>query len=379
MVSENNKRKLKLLVIGGHHTPAFAMIKELQKQITTHNTELTTIWFGHRYSMVGDRSETLEYREVKNSGFKFYELKTPKFYRNRLSAFIFNFLGAQVGTFIQVFRVRPNLVVSFGGYLCVPVVFAARILRINCVTHEQTATAGLANRLIGRFCRKIFISFKSSEKFFPKNKTILTGNPLRREIFYDHGLFKFMNQKKTIYITGGKQGAHRINELIKQNLSELLGHYNLIHQCGSNTLTNDYEVLSGLRLSLPIEARDCYLLKTHFDFGEIGSVLARADYVISRSGANVVCELSALRKKSLLIPLPGSSHGEQEINAQLLSSVGLAVVLKESEMNCENLIDKLKKLEKLKADEEKIKSEFIFDGDKRMAEEVIKLIYSNAT
>lgn len=270
--------------------------------------------------------------------------------------------------------IRPRLVVSFGGYLSVPVVLSARLLGVTCVTHEQTTRVGLANRFIGRFCQKIFVSFSSSVKYFPKNKTVLVGNLLRREIFEDRGYFKFNNQKKTIYVTGGKQGAHKINELIGLFLPKLLFQYNLIHQCGSFSLHDDFSALQDLAEGLDESLRRDYLLQKHFNFDEIGSVLARANFVVSRAGANIVCELAALRKPSLLIPLEGSSHGEQEENAKLLSSVGLAFVIEESQMNEENLINGLKRLESLSPNEQKIDSEFVPNGDKKMAAEVYHLI-----
>ena len=321
----------KIVVTGGHHTPALAVIKSLQRQAGA--SALSFFWVGHRFSMWGDRNVSVEYRQVTDLGIPFFDLRAGKFHNTlhplKLIRIPFGFLQA----FIFLLMIRPHLVVSFGGYLAVPVVFAAWLLRIPVVTHEQTTVAGSASRFIAIFARKVFISFESSARFFPKKKTYLIGNPLREEIFIDQSHLDFGNGRRTIYFTGGKQGSHVINKFVESNLVKILPLYNVIHQCGSSSVNNDFFSLTSLFNRLDPKLKKGYLVKDFFGSDEIGSVFAAASVVVSRSGANAVYEIGALGKPAILIPISWSSHQEQRFNAQFLAGGGGAVILEEVDLN----------------------------------------------
>ena len=133
-----------------------------------------------------------------------------------------------------ILEIKPKVIVSFGGYVGVPVVIAGFLRRVPILIHEQTATVGLANKISARFAQKIAISFPESKTFFPEGKVVFTGNPLRPEIFKSgKPLFPLNEKKKTIYITGGSQGASIINETIERCLLDLVIQYNVVHQCGA--------------------------------------------------------------------------------------------------------------------------------------------------
>lgn len=369
-------KRVKVMITGGHHTPAMALMESLKDELSKAGIAASFYWVGHRYSMRGDKNESLEYKEVVSLGIPFFELRTPKFYSHSVTSSLVKLIFGTCQSFLILLKVRPNLVVSFGGYLCVPVIFAARVLGIKSVTHEQTTAAGFANRAVARFCIKVFISFSSSKKYFSPAKTILTGNPLRSEIFTDGGYFKFTNNKPVIYVTGGKQGAHKINLLVRESLPVLLQSYNVIHQSGSVSLHNDYEeLLNFSQNDLPEKFRESYILKTHFGFSEIGSIFARVNYVVSRAGANIVCELAGLRKPAVLIPLPGSSHREQEDNAHLLKEVGLAEILEESNSNTESLVKSLENLTVMGINEQKLLAEFPQGASAKLAREIVKILW----
>ena len=367
-------KEIKILVTGGHHTTALALMQSLGKEFKSRGYGLSVFWVGHRYSMRGDRNESLEYKEITSLGIPFFELNTPKFYRHSIISTFAKLSVGVIRALSIVIKVRPQLVVSFGGYLAVPTVLAAWALSTPSVTHEQTASAGFANRFISRFCRKVYVSFASSLRYFPKRKTVLTGNPLREEIFIDQGLFKFNNKKRTIYVTGGKQGAHRMNLLVRESLPQLLEKYNVIHQCGSVSLHEDYEELCKYRHSLPQPLKESYEIRQHVNFSEIGSAFARADFVVSRAGANIVCELAQLKKRAVLIPLPGSSHGEQERNAKLLEDTGLGLVLPESKANTDTLMLSLENVSIRPISTEFISQEFPPEAGVALAKDIASLL-----
>ena len=230
---------------------------------------------------------------------------------------------------------------SFGGYLAVPVVITAFLLKIPAITHEQTVAVGLSNRIISIFAKKILVSFEKSLKYFPKKKVVLTGNPIRKEIFnlekktlksLPKSLQKIIQEKlddsnkKLIYITGGNQGSQTINKLIWELLPELLKSYSVIHQCGYK----DWEAIkSGKIIFKPNEH---YYIAPWIDTKEIGWLLNIADLVVSRSGANTIYELGVLGKPSVLIPIPWVVNSEQQKNAEILSDAGLARILSENNL-----------------------------------------------
>ena len=378
-------KNVRIVFIGGHHTPALAVIDALA---TSYQLPATSFfWIGHKYSMWGDRNVSVEYQEITRRGIPFYDLKAGKLYRTfhplKLIRLPFGFLQA----FYYLLQIRPHLIISFGGYLAPPVVISGWLLGIPSVTHEQTVEGGWANRLVAKFAKKVFVTWEESRKHFPEDKTIVTGNPLRKSIFAKApnsksqipNKFQISNSKfKTIYITGGKQGSHIINETVREALPELLKKYNVIHQCGRSTVFGDYEKLSAFSSQLPEDLRSRYFLKDYFTEEEIGAVFAAADLVISRAGANIVYELAALGKPAILIPIPWASHNEQRKNAQILVDAGSAVILEEKDLSVESILlcsDELfANLEEFREGGRRAQKLVRLDAAESTAEEVIKLL-----
>ena len=373
----------KIVFIGGHHTPALAVLDSLRRKHQTPNTKHQIHWVGHKYSMWGDKNVSAEYQEVTKRGIPFYDLKAGKLYKTfhplKLIRLPFGFLQAAY----YLLKIRPDLIVSFGGYLAPPVVIAGWLLGIPSVTHEQTVIGGWANKLVARFAKKIFVSWEESLKHFPEEKTIVTGNPLRRSIFEVKNplspLFSPLNP--TLYITGGKQGSHVINEAVKGALPELLKKYNVIHQCGRSTVYDDYQELSSDGGELSSDLRSRYILRDYITEEEIGAVFAAADVVISRAGANIVCELAALGKPAILIPIPWVSHNEQHKNAQILVDAGSAVILEEKDLSAESILlcsDELfANLEKFKKGGKRAQKLIRLDAAEKIAEEIVRALSTN--
>jgi len=334
----------RLVFTGGHHTSALVVAKELILQ-----GKYKVVWFGHRYSMWGDKSDSAEYKEVIAAGIKFYDLKAGKFYNTFNPLKLIRIPWGFIQAFYFLLKIHPAGIVSFGGYLAVPTVITGWLLGIPSVTHEQTMVAGWANRLIANFSRKIAITWPESAKFYPKSKTILTGLPLRLEIIQlKNQIDRIPNtclpagkaEHRVIYITGGKQGSHLINQIVFSILPELVKKYTVIHQTGSSSIHNDYQHALDL-VQKNYEVFD-------FDSQKAIKALKLADIVIGRAGAHTIYELAVLGKKCILIPIPWVSHNEQLINAQMLENSGLATVIPEDKLNGERILMALQDIQKRK-------------------------------
>ena len=323
---------------GGHHTSSLVVAKALQAK------GWRIVWFGHRYSMWGDRRDSGEYREVTAAGVKFYNLWAGKFYKTYNPIKLILIPVGFIHSLLLLLLTTPRGIVSFGGYLAVPVVVCGWLLGIPSITHEQTVVAGWANKLISLFVRKIAVSWPGSLNLYPKHKVILTGLPLRPEILKikqqmtinDHEL-----PRMTIYITGGKQGSHVINQVIFNNIAALTKKYNVIHQTGTATVFGDLQ--KARMINVP------GYTTFGFDSAKALKALAAADVVVSRAGAHIIYELGFLGKRSVLIPIPWVSHHEQEKNAQILVDAGLAVTISESALTIKTLVTAIEKAKRLTA------------------------------
>ncbi len=309
------------MVTGGHLSPALAVIDRL---IQEKNVKI--VFVGRKYNLAGDRSESLEYQEITKRKISFITLETGRaikeISRRSLTDF-FRTFQALINSFILLIKVRPQRILSFGGYIAFPICLTGFILRIPVYTHEQTVHPGLANRFIAKLSRKVFIAFSESRRFFPLKKTILTGNPIKRSVLTVNKVpFTIIRSKPVILVMGGSLGSHSINSIIGSILSELLKTYVVIHQTGSVTEYNDFQKLGYLKARLPKNLSKNYFLKKHFYDDELGSVYHISDLVVSRSGANTFFELLALKKPAIFIPLPWSAYNEQEKHANLFQQAG---------------------------------------------------------
>lgn len=314
---------MKILITGGHLTPALAVIEELKK---IRNTEI--VFVGRKYALDFEKTLSFEYQSIKKLGIRFIELKTGRLTRIISWRSFLNFIKFPLG-FIYAFQIlkkeKPDVILSFGGYLGLPVAIISWLMRISVYTHEQTIIPGLTNRVIGFFAKKIFISFEESKKYFPSGKIVLSGNPIRSSIFQIRKKPFIINKTKpVIYVTGGSLGSHSINVLIESIISRLLQDFIVIHQTGDTKEYQDFERLSLIK-------NKNYFLKKHFFDEEIGYIYSLTDLIISRAGANTVFEIIALKKPAILIPLPWSASNEQKAQAQFLKEKGVAEIFFQEE------------------------------------------------
>ncbi|MCA9383222.1 UDP-N-acetylglucosamine--N-acetylmuramyl-(pentapeptide) pyrophosphoryl-undecaprenol N-acetylglucosamine transferase [Candidatus Dojkabacteria bacterium] len=339
---QTNKSK-KIMLIGGHLTPALATLSELQNRGYSN-----FIWVGKKHVQTASSAESPEYKLITAQNIPFISFKAGKIWRKwtlkTLGKALYNLLLIPAGFIHALFILivhRPRIVVSFGGYIALPLVIAAKVLFIKSVTHEQTLTSGLANRLIAKFADRILISWEKTKSIFMQSKVAFTGNPIRREVLENTtNIINFNNSLPVIYVTGGNQGANTINWRLREFLPQLLEKANVIHQTGNSTLTNDYQKSLALKKSLPKELSERYLVWDNIFGNEIGEIFAKADLLVSRSGANTVTEILATGKLSVLIPIPWASQNEQLLNANLVADTGLGFVLEQyDEMQPQELFD----------------------------------------
>ncbi|MBM3205280.1 UDP-N-acetylglucosamine--N-acetylmuramyl-(pentapeptide) pyrophosphoryl-undecaprenol N-acetylglucosamine transferase [Candidatus Shapirobacteria bacterium] len=341
-------RKKRIVLTGGHLTPALAVIEELQKKGWWE-----VYYFGRPYSTEGDKTPSLESQMIKKVEVNFIPINFGRFQhhftRYTLPALIRIPWGFLV-SFYRLFRLKPDVVLSFGSYVGATVAFAAWWLSIPVVIHEQTTVFGLANRLSQFWAKKIFVSWPETLRFLPREKTLLTGNPLRSEIFRASpkiwSSFQFDQKLPLILITGGNQGSHRINLAMEGILEKLLKEANVFHQCGQLQIYHDFQRLSAKRNQLAPLLKKRYQLKKYVTGQEWGTLLQKADLVISRAGINIITELLTLGKTQLLIPIPWLPGDEQTKNAQMVKRMGSGEILPQDELTPTSLFNQIKKMMK---------------------------------
>jgi UDP-N-acetylglucosamine--N-acetylmuramyl-(pentapeptide) pyrophosphoryl-undecaprenol N-acetylglucosamine transferase len=229
------------------------------------------------------------------------------------------------------------VVFSKGGFVSVPVVRAAASLKIPCIIHESDMTPGLANKLCIPVATKICCTFPETMQQVPADKAVLTGSPIRAELLHGNRLkgmelCGFTTSKPVIMVIGGSQGAAGINTLVRDALPQLLEDFQVVHICGKDKIDN-----------LLLNTKDY----KQFEFvkDDLKDIFAMADIVISRAGANAICELLALKKPNLLIPLPAAaSRGDQILNAKSFEAQGYSMVADEDYLTGVTLTEKVHEL-----------------------------------
>jgi UDP-N-acetylglucosamine--N-acetylmuramyl-(pentapeptide) pyrophosphoryl-undecaprenol N-acetylglucosamine transferase len=317
-----------IVMCGGHITPALAVIDALKKDVTP-------VFFGRTYAMEGSKTESFEYRLITEKNIPFISITTGRLQRQLTVRTIPSLFKIPVGCIQALWyclRVRPSLIVSFGGYVALPTVLAGWLCGIPVITHEQTRGAGLANRIIARIAKRICVSTPETIRHFPKGKAVCTGLPLREKLFSPppkaEPFALNLTQYPLIYVTGGGTGARSLNRLLFVVLPSLLKTHTIVHQTGEVSFAEAKKV----RESLPNEYRSRYIVESYLPISMLSWVLSRAALVLARSGVNTVMELAALGKVAIFVPLPWSAGGEQQENADWLASHAGAVVLKQEEM-----------------------------------------------
>ncbi len=310
----------------GHVTPNIALFPELKR-------------LGFTIEYIGSR-DGIEKEIIEKEKVKYFSISSGKLRRYMDLKNIsdpFKVIKGVFDAYRIIRREKPSIVFSKGGFVSVPVVIAAFLNGVPVIAHESDITPGLANKLSEPYCTKICVTFPESLIAIKGKKAVLTGTPIRQDIFQGSWILGrqacgFTDKKPVILVMGGSLGSKIINENIRQCLPELLEEYNIAHICGKGNID---ETLRGVNGYMQFEYID----------EELKHVMAAAELVISRAGANAIFELLALKKPNLLIPLSRkSSRGDQILNAQSFKKSGYSAVIEEESLNPELLVKEIRNL-----------------------------------
>lgn len=310
----------------GHVTPNIALIPRLREE----GYEITYVgsYDGIEKKLIGDFN--LPYTGIATGKFRRYlDVKNLTDPFRVIKGF------GEARRYLKQYR--PDVVFSKGGFVSVPVVRAAASLGIPCIIHESDMTPGLANRLCIPVAYKVCCNFPETLKMLPEGKAVLTGSPIREELTKGNKLSGldmcgFTANKPVIMVIGGSLGAANVNKAVRDALPKLLEDFQVVHLCGKDKMDN-------LLLNTPGYKQFEYIKS------ELKDLFAMADIVISRAGANAICELLALKKPNILIPLPASaSRGDQLLNAKSFEAQGFSIVINEDDLTTGLLVDKVHKL-----------------------------------
>ena len=232
---------------------------------------------------------------------------------------------------------KPDVIFSKGGFVSVPVVLAGKRCKVPVIIHESDMTPGLANKLAIPSAVKVCCNFPETLDALPEGKAVLTGSPIRQELLTgDKGAARkmcgFTDEKPVILVIGGSLGAASVNENIRKILPELLKEFQVIHLCGKGKMDESLKDTKGY-------------VQYEYIKQELADLFALSDIVISRAGANAICELNALKKPNLLIPLSANaSRGDQILNARSFERQGFSMVLEEEEITESTLLNAIREL-----------------------------------
>ena len=310
----------------GHVTPNLALIPELKKA-------------GYNVIYIGTENG-MERGLVEKTGVEYHYVSTGKL-RRYMSKDNFTDMFKVVKGIAEakklIKRLKPDIVFSKGGFVAVPVVLGAKFNGVPVIAHESDMTPGLANKIAIPSAAKVCCNFPETLKSLPEGKAVLTGSPIRQELLSGNkiaamDMCHFTSDKPVILVIGGSLGAVAVNHAVREALPELLKDFQIIHLCGKGKMDESLKEVEGY---------------CQFEYikNELRNLFALADIVISRAGANAICELLALHKPNLLIPLSANaSRGDQILNARSFERQGFSLVLEEEQLTKETLLNAVKTL-----------------------------------
>ncbi len=329
---------------GGHIFPIIAIAREIRR-IYSNGEKLEFFYIGpeDQFASILFSQEGIKVKKIMAGKIRrYFDLKS--LFQNIIDL-LFKIPIGFFQAFFYIFFLAPDLIFSKGGYGSIPAVLAGWILWVPIFLHESDATPGLSNRFLSKFALKVFVSFAKTE-YFPPKKMILTGNPIRKELLAGSkeeakNLFKLSYQKPIILILGGSQGAQRINDLILVILPDLLGNFEIIHQCGEKNLK---EVKVEANVVIPEELKNYYHLFPFLKETELAHAFAACDLIVSRAGSGSIFEILATGKPSILIPLPEAAQNHQLKNAYSYAETGATTVIEEENLKPFFFLERIKYL-----------------------------------
>ncbi len=320
---------------GGHAMPAVATVQLLRNYEKKSGEQIRILYIGSK--------KGIEKKIAARNRCAFISISTGKLRRYFSWENFLDFFRVIKGIFDSISIIKhfkPDMIFSTGGFVSVPVVIAGHFTHTPSVIHEQTVDAGLANKIAGKFAKKIALTFEESSVYFPASKTVITGIPLRETIFNvdkekAYALLPIERDLPTVYVSGGGLGCHLLNETMLKILPKLLEKTNIIIQTGNADDGKDYLNLLRFRENLDDKLKKRLIV---FNFIEdVGNVFAISDLVVARSGAGTVNELIALKLPAIFIPLAIATGNEQFKNASVMKKIGGAQIIEEKDLTPEIL------------------------------------------
>jgi len=310
----------------GHVTPNIALIPRLKE-------------LGYDIHYIGTESG-IERKLIEKEGIPYHTVKAGKLRRYvdiKNLTDTFKITQGLMQSIVIINKLKPSIVFSKGGFVSSPVVWAAWMNRVPIVIHESDITPGLANKIAIPFAKKVCYTFPETEKYIAKEKGVLTGIPVRENLFsgkkeIGRRACNFEDNKPTILIIGGSLGSEVINKAIRGALKSILNSFQVCHICGKGNIDKNYEGIKGYK-------------QFEYVSEELPDLFAMADLIVSRAGATVLYEILALRKPNILIPLSKkASRGDQILNAQSFRKQGLSYVIMEEEIDKKSILAGIEKV-----------------------------------
>jgi len=364
-------KKLKVIVsgggTGGHIFPAIAIAKSLERKVE----DIELLFVGAK--------DRMEMQKIPDSGYKIEGLWISGFQRSfsrKNLLFPFKLISSLIKSRKIIRRFQPDLVIGTGGFASGPLLYEASRKGVPSVIQEQNSYPGITNKLLAKSVQKICVAYDNMERFFPKEKLIFTGNPIRKEILNSsnkreegRNFFKLHNRRITVLVVGGSLGAKTINESINNNLGEFKKNkLNLIWQTGVSYENQAKESVKNLNESG---------VQSYKFIKEMDLAYAVADVIVSRAGAIAISELCFVGKPVILVPSPNVAEDHQTQNAQSLVNKNSALMVKDVESRLK-LVEKIKSLSENKDLQEElsrnIKKLEVKDAADRIADLSLELV-----
>ncbi|MBI2062287.1 MAG: undecaprenyldiphospho-muramoylpentapeptide beta-N-acetylglucosaminyltransferase [Candidatus Yanofskybacteria bacterium] len=360
---------------GGHVFPLIAVAESLKEKSQQSGIPLELMVLGEGKFMENAAAE---------AGLNFKPILAGKLRRYFSPLTILDIFKIPIGFFQalwHVFWFMPDAVFAKGGYASLPGALVAKLYFIPLFTHESDSIPGLANRILGKLAKTVFVSFDSSQKYFKSGKTILTGNPVRKELLIGDRAtaiekFGLDPNRKTVLVVGGSQGAQKINRIILDSLVLLVKDFQIIHQCGESQLQSVRTELEKIIKEGEGEYADAvranYKLYPFFNMNDMALAYAAADVIISRAGASNISEIAMLGKPAIIIPITNSSSNHQLENAIQFSKFG-AVMVEEENLTPHIIINQIQSLlepNRYNSASERLKTFAVPDAAQKIAEQL---------
>ncbi len=320
---------------GGHIFPALAVAEEL-KRLENQEKKIEISYIGPKHHL------NEEFKELNIKTYQISSSKLRRYFSIKNLTDIPKFIWSFFQSISLINSIKPDVIFSKGGPGAFPVVFTASLFRIPIIIHESDSIPGITNRLSAIFAKKIAISFESAKDYFKKEKTVLTGNPVRKEFLENKEnrketkkKFGFDPNMPLIFVFGGSQGSKIINDFIFKNLDKLNKITQIYHQVGPKNIEETERI---------IKSGEKYKFFGNFDVNQMKNALNACDLVISRAGSGAIFEIADMAKPAILIPLSTAANDHQRKNAYEYARVSEAEVIEEKNLGSEFIIQKIEEI-----------------------------------